>query len=87
MTVYIDNARNRLGRMKMCHMIADNLDELHKMAEAIGMRRSWFQDKGIPHYDVCLMRRKKAIELGAIEVTSKQLVRIGRDIGDAKDEK
>ena len=74
MSVYVDSERNRFGRMVMCHMFADTAAELHAMAEAIGMRRSWYQTPdgpkpaSFPHYDVCLMRRAKAVELGAIEV-------------------
>lgn len=71
MSVYIDKSRNRFGRMTMCHMIADTLDELHAMAEAIGMARAWFQappKASFPHYDVCLSRRSKALALGAIEL-------------------
>jgi hypothetical protein len=68
-TVYVDGARNRLGRMLCCHMVADELDELHAMAAAIGMRRVWFQaHASTPHYDVSLTRRQLALELGAVEV-------------------
>lgn len=73
MTVYVDQARNGLGRMIMCHMIADTLDELHKMADAIGMKRSWFQaHASFPHYDVALGRRAAAVRLGAVEITRQE---------------
>jgi hypothetical protein len=73
MSVYVDEARNPLGRMKMCHMIADTLDELHAVADQIGMRRTWFQPTSFPHYDVSLTRRKVALELGAIVLTRREL--------------
>lgn len=78
MAVYVDKARNPLGRMVMCHMIADSLDELHAMAQAIGMRREWFQPRSFPHYDVSLSRRERAIKLGACEVGRRELVRVMR---------
>lgn len=77
MMVYVDTARNRFGRMIMCHMIADSLDELHEMADAIGMKRHWFQappKASFPHYDVSLSRRMKAIELGAVELARAEFV-------------
>jgi len=70
MTVYVDNMRAPYGRMVMCHMIADTEEELHIMAAAIGVARKWYQ-KG--HYDICLSKRAKAIEYGAIEVTRREL--------------
>lgn len=68
MSVYVDGERNRFGRMIMCHMFADSLDELHAMAQAIGMDRDWFQPLSFPHYDVSLSRRAVAVSKGAIEV-------------------
>lgn len=75
MTVYVDNARGRLqyGRrvMVMCHMGADTPEELHAMAEAIGMKLKWFQGD---HYDVSLTRRAHAVKLGAVEITVREMV-------------
>lgn len=84
MAVYVDNYRAKFRRMIMCHMIADTLPELHEMAQKIGMKSSWFQPKSFPHYDVCLSRRKAAVELGAIEVTPQELVSNIRRIRAAK---
>lgn len=78
MPVYVDDARNRLGRMVMCHMIADTLGELHAMADAIGMRRVWFQPKSFPHYDVSLGRRRGAVARGAVELSQRELVGVIR---------
>ncbi|MEX2524475.1 MAG: DUF4031 domain-containing protein [Gammaproteobacteria bacterium] len=81
MAVYVDNAQIPFRRMKMCHMIADSLDELHRMAERIGLRRRWFQDGGsFPHYDVCLTKRDMAISYGAVPVERRELVRIMREL-------
>lgn len=85
MTVYVDRARNPLGRMVMCHMIADSYLELIQMAKAIGMRHEWFQRGSFPHFDVSVSRRAKAVRLGAVEVDRRELVRIMRRIRGACD--
>ena len=78
MAVYVDNAAHRFGYMLMCHMIADTLDELHTMADKIGVKRQWFQQKrkDMPHYDICKTKRKLAIKYGAIEIDQRETVRI-----------
>ena len=71
MTVYVDTARHPFRGYLMCHMLADSLDELHAMADLIGMERRWFQappHASHPHYDIPEDRRAHAISLGAIEV-------------------
>lgn len=79
MSVYVDNSQNKFGRMVMCHMIADTLDELHLMAAKVGMRREWFQDiPNHPHYDLSKSKRALAISYGAVEIDGRELVAIIR---------
>lgn len=70
MTVYVDDMRAKYGRMIMCHMLADTDEELHAMAAQIGVARRWHQKAGTPHshYDICLSKRAKAVQLGAAEI-------------------
>lgn len=75
MSVYVDNYRAEFRGMKMSHMMADTLEELHEMADKIGLKREWFQPKSRPHYDVSEGKRAQAIRHGAIEMTSRELVK------------
>lgn len=73
MTVYVDTMKASYGRMKMCHMYADTLDELHAMAERLGVRR-YFQappKASHPHYDISLGKKAEAMRQGAVEITMK----------------
>ena len=51
-----------------CHMFADSVEELHEFASKIGMNRTWFQAKKLPHYDLTANRRQLALRMGAVEV-------------------
>lgn len=72
MIVYIDDMNAKFGRMVMCHMIADTDDELHAMADAIGVNRKWHQ-KNNNHYDVSLGKKAIAVQHGAVVVTMLQM--------------
>lgn len=70
MSVYVDRAKNAFGRLVMCHMIADTPEELHAMADRIGVARRWFQappKASFWHYDIAQSKRALAIASGAIE--------------------
>jgi hypothetical protein len=80
MTIYIDEPRfyqkSPLGPRKWCHMATDgDVEELHSMAKSLGLKRSWFQDGRMPHYDLVESKRVLAIKKGAIEVTGIELAR------------
>ena len=94
MTVYVDDMRAPFGRQIMCHMLADNDDELHKMADLIGVNRRWWQSPSKTsgsHYDIALSKRALAVQLGAVEITLKQAAamnarrRVTGQLGDPAD--
>ena len=81
MTVYVDDMRAPLGRMILCHMIADTSDELHAMAARIGVSSKWCQFRGTrkEHYDICLSKRSLAVAAGAQEITHRETVKLIAD--------
>lgn len=74
--VYVGNLEFPYGRMLMSHMMADTEEELHIMAQSIGIARKWFQDHkhSLPHYDICKSKKLLAIQKGAEQVTDRWLV-------------
>ncbi|HEX6935696.1 MAG TPA: DUF4031 domain-containing protein [Actinomycetes bacterium] len=66
------------GRL-WCHMVSDtSYDELHEVAQAMGIPRPGFQGD---HYDVPAEMRDAAIALGAQPVTGRELITRLRDSG------
>ena len=56
-------------------MIADTDEELHAMAERIGVARRWHQappKARNSHYDIALSKRALAVAAGAVEITWRQ---------------
>lgn len=81
MSVYVDSAFIPYRRMLMSHLIADDLDELHEMADAIGVKRKWFQrQSSMPHYDICKSKRDKAIQCGAVVLDRREFAKKMREI-------
>lgn len=74
--VYVDEVRCwptriRCFRQGSAHLTADSVAELHAFALRLGMRREWFQDSRVPHYDLTVDRRERAIGLGAFFVPAR----------------
>ena len=68
MAVYVDDVRHQFGRMVMCHLWADTLEELLEMVDKIGVQRKWIQghptlsfgkhrDASWVHFDISLGRK------------------------------
>ncbi len=82
MPVYIEKPADynwvlRGRRVKSSHLLSDEVDltELHRIAQAGGMKRSWFQDHpDHPHYDIAASRYAGIVAAGAIEVDRNGLV-------------
>ena len=73
MTVLVDPAVWPWRDRRWAHLVSDeSYDELHELAARLGLERRWFQGD---HYDVPSDYRLRAIELGAVPVSSRELVR------------
>jgi hypothetical protein len=71
---YVDAVREYpdagLRFTRFCHLLADTREELHEMAEALGVPHRFFQDHPWRwHHDLPEPLREKALELGARELT------------------
>ena len=79
--IYVDQIKVwptgiRCFRNGSCHLFADTLEELHAMAVKLGLKRAWYQYREpIPHYDLTIERRIKAIELGVASLTTKLCIK------------
>lgn len=88
MAVYVDPMkkcmRNRNWNYdKACHMIADTPSELKKFAKRMGLKLAWYQAKSFPHFDLVGSMRDLAIEEGAIQLSTRDLVFKMREIREA----
>jgi Protein of unknown function (DUF4031) len=76
MAVYVDDMCAPLGRMLMCHMVADTRAELLAMADTIGIEHRHLQYRGSyrEHFDICKAKRALAVQAGAVELSTRDLV-------------
>ena len=89
MSVYVDDAVTLWRGRRWAHLMADTLDELHAMAERLGVPRRAFQDKRSgAHYDLTEELREQAVRLGAVAISRhrdrdqvRAIIRIARSQG------
>jgi hypothetical protein len=75
--VFVDPLREyphvRLPVTRWCHLATDGpFEELHAFAERLGIPRRRFQGD---HYDLPPWGRERAVALGAVEVSTAELLR------------
>lgn len=84
MTVYVDALRYyiipKIRYNYFCHMVADTNDELYSMAKKIGLQKGWVQIDvtGFTHFDITPSKRRLAIQFGAKEISSREIVKMRR---------
>jgi hypothetical protein len=81
MAVYVDAAIWHWAGRRWCHLLADDVDELHRFAAELGVKRSTYQGPprtGTPHYDITAFERDRALRLGALPSSREEIVRVRR---------
>jgi hypothetical protein len=81
MAVYVDAAIWHWAGRRWCHLLADDIDQLHRFAALLGIRRSSFQGppkSATPHYDLTAFERSRALALGAIACDRQEIVMLKR---------
>ena len=94
MSVYIDPLADNgwimySQQIPNCHLIADLEEELHALADKIGLRRAWFQPRprgslSRSHYDLTPSMRRRAVRAGAIELSREAFVEKIRGLAAAE---
>ena len=81
--IYVDPAvfKKPSGRKLYAHLVGSTVAELHAFAASIGVKPHFFhKSASYLHYDITEEQRAKAIEAGAIEVSSKQLLGYAKEM-------
>jgi hypothetical protein len=81
MAVYVDDAFWPWQGLKWCHLLADDIDELHRFAAGLGIHRTSYQGPpktSAPHYDLTGFERKRALAHGARACSRDEIVAVVR---------
>ncbi|RZG68420.1 DUF4031 domain-containing protein [Acinetobacter bouvetii] len=81
MPIYVDNSNVPYKGKYWCHLMADNLEELHSFAANIGVKKCWFhRSASYPHYDITIEKRQLALILGASLADRKTIIACGKKL-------
>ena len=81
--LYVDDAIWNWQGLKWCHLLADDVDELHRFAWRLGISRASYQGPPktrAPHYDITGFERDKAVALGARPCSRQEIVAVFRGV-------
>lgn len=79
MPVYVDDPIWGWKELRWAHLLADDIDELHRFAAKLGIHRISYQGPpktAHPHYDITAFERRRAIALGAIPCNHDEIVAV-----------
>jgi len=83
MTIYVDDAIWAWRGLAWAHLLADDTDELHRFAAALGIHRLSYQGPPktpVPHYDLTAYERRRALAHGARAVSREEIVAVLRRV-------
>ena len=83
MPVYVDEAIWKRHGRKWCHLLADDIDELHRFARQLGLHRVSYQGPPKttkPHYDLTSFERSRALRNGAIACDRTAIIMVLRQV-------
>ena len=86
--LYVDDAIWRWQGLRWAHLLADDIDELHRSASALGINLLSYQGPprtSVPHYDLTAYERRRAIARGAIACSRDEIVAVLRRARSAND--
>lgn len=79
--VYVDDSEVRKHGYSWFHLMADSVQELHEFAVSIGLpARAFHRGARHPHYDVTAGQRQRALICGAVAISARDAVVIGRRV-------
>lgn len=79
--VYVDDAGVQKHGYAWFHLMADSIRELHEFAFDIGLPTCAFHRGALyPHYDVTSSQRRYALRHGAVAISARDAVLIGRRV-------